>query len=188
MTRIKNFDSKSEKNRERVRRHRQKKQLRSIYENQVDNLVNASKNGTENTETGANHSYNEPSRDEIFTNKLKKWAVKHRISAMAINELLRILIFAGFNFLPRDSRTMMKTPKNLNIKVLTHGHMWYQGIKTCIENVNPNISTLTLNWNFDGLPVFKSSDLQFWPILAEIKGNNESAFEIRVNQSLSNKI
>lgn len=173
---IKNFDLKAQKNRERVRRHREKKKLKLIYENQVNNIINANKKCTENSKLEAEHIYDEPNtgREEAITLKLKKWVVKHRISGMAINELLRILIFAGFNFLPRDSRTIMKTPKNLNIQTLTHGRMWYHGIKTCLENIHlsKNISILTLNWNFDGLPVFKSSNLQFWPILASIKGDN----------------
>lgn len=172
MVKIKNFDLKSEKNRERVRRHREKKKLKLIHENQVEKLIHAKKNFIENSKP--NVEYDEPNidGDEIFTNKLKKWAVKNRISAKAINELLQILIFAGFNFLPKDSRTLMKTPKQLAIKTLTHGRMWYHGVKTCLENVNiwPNISMLTLDWNFDGLPIFKSSNLQFWPILASIEG------------------
>lgn len=173
MAKITKFDSKSVQNRECVKRHRQRKKLKLLYENEVQKIINANKKYTEKSST--DYIFEEPniSREEIFTLKLKKWAVKHRITAMAINDLLQILIFAGFNFLPKDSRTIMETPKNLNIKTLTHGRMWYHGLKTCLENVHiyPNVSILTLNWNFDGLPEFKSSDLQFWPILASIKGN-----------------
>lgn len=176
MAAIKHFDIKSKKNRERVRKCRQKKMLMLIYENNVEKLMNAMKNKTENSKAEPNVC-DEPDIDhnEIFTNKLKNWAVKNRISAMAINELLKILIFAGFNFLPRVSRTMMGTPKQLAIQTLSHGRMWYNGIKTCLENIDlgSNISILTLNWNFDGLPVFKSSNLQFWPILASIKGRGK---------------
>lgn len=175
MARIKNFDLKSELNRERVKKHRQKKKLKLIYENQVEKLINAKKNCIEEPKSEVEYKCDDSSidRDEIFTNKLKRWAVKHRISATAINDLLQILIFAGFHFLPKDSRTMMKTPKQLIIKTLTHGRMWFQGIKTCLENIKlyQNISIMTLDWNFDGLPVFKSSNLQFWPILAAIKGD-----------------
>lgn len=66
---------------------------------------------------------------------------------MAISELLKILIFAGFNFLPKDSRTMMKTPKNLDIKTLAHGRMWYHGLKICLENVY--ICPLSKHFNVD---------------------------------------
>ena len=33
---------------------------------------------------------------------------------------------------------------------------------------NPSLDTLTINWNFDGLPIFKSSGASLWPILAQI--------------------
>lgn len=109
-----------------------------------------------------------------FQSKLKCWATNHRISARAISELLKILIFAGFTFLPKDSRTFMKTPCNVQIQELSNGaRMWYNGIEKCLRNVLSNISrdnSLTLNFSFDGIPVFKSSNLQFWPILMAIKG------------------
>ena len=33
---------------------------------------------------------------------------------------------------------------------------------------DPCIENLTLTWNYDGLPVFKSSGASLWPILAQI--------------------
>lgn len=178
MARIKKFDVKSEKNRERVRKYRQKKKLNLIHEKRVQKLINAKKNITEKSETV---EHDEPNNDraDIFKNKLKNWSMKHRISAQAINELLQILIFAGFHFLPKDSRTMMGTPKQLTIKTLSHGRMWYNGVEKCLENVHLllNISKLTLDWNFDGLPIFKSSNVQFWPILASVRGKFKCLIE-----------
>lgn len=109
-----------------------------------------------------------------FQSKLKCWVLNHTISAKAISDLLKILIAAGFAFLPRDSRTFMRTPCNVPIKDLSNGSkMWYNGVEKCLRNVLnkiPHDMKLTLDFNFDGIPVFKSSNLQFWPILMAIKG------------------
>lgn len=175
MAKVRKFDNKSEKNRERVRKHRQKRKLKLDYEKWVEELINAKINSTENSKTDNICDESNIDQNEIvFKKKLKNWAVVNHISAKAISELLQILIFAGFHFLPKDSRTLMGTPKQLAIKALSYGHMWYHGIKTCLENINlcSSISSLTLDWNFDGLPVFKSTNLQFWPILASIRGTN----------------
>lgn len=74
MVRIRNFDSKSEKNRERVRRHRQKQKLKLNYECQVQKIINANRNYTENSKLESEHIFDEPNigRDETFTIKLKK--------------------------------------------------------------------------------------------------------------------
>lgn len=179
---IKKFDSGSQKNRERVRKHREKKKIRFQHEMEVQarlkqlylksdvcfdsNIV---------TEDGVDTQQPIVDYDEMsdFVDKLKFWAINHRISARAISSLLTILICVGFTSLPKDSRTFMRTPSKLPIKLLSNGKMWYHGLTKCIEkvfiNLRSNIS-ITLNFNFDGLPVFRSSNLQFWPILASIRG------------------
>lgn len=181
MVAIKHFDKKSLQNRERVRRHRHKNKIKSIYENEVQKyLINAKKrNDEENPEQNSDYEHNtntdcNADGDHIFVDKLRNWSMNNRVTAKAMTELLGILRFAGFNFLPKDSRTIMQTPKNLNIKDLENGRMWYNGVAKCLENIcleHTLNSVLTLDWNFDGLPVFKSSNVQFWPMLASIQGN-----------------
>lgn len=189
MAKIKYFDKKSEKNRERVKRHRDKKKLKLIYQNLVDAKKRKINDHHHDEENPANliesgHDESNAESDRTFVDMLKNWAINNHISAKAINELLAILRFGGFNFLPRDSRTLMQTPKNLGIKNLTNGHIWYNGVIKCLENVPVNsISTITLDWNFDGLPVFKSSNLQFWPMLASIQGN---VFDRRTTKFMPN--
>ena len=45
----------------------------------------------------------------------------------------------------------------------------------------PNLETLTLTWNYDGLPVYKSSGASLWPILVQI---NELKPDVRKEQVL----
>lgn len=185
MAKIKKFDKKSRQNRERVRKYREKKKFRSIYKKLVEARKKSEKNDEENPMCEAEIENNELNNDQIFLEKLKNWAINNRISATAINELLILLRFGGFNFLPKDSRTLKQTPKNLEIKELTNGRMWYNGVCNCLKNFHMNnISKITLDWNFDGLPVFKSSNLQFWPMLASIQG---VFFDIILAKSSSKK-
>lgn len=63
-----------------------------------------------------------------FKDELQNWAVKHRITKRASNDLLAILNRAGFGYLPRDSRTLMKTPVFVDICELSKGKLWYRGL------------------------------------------------------------
>lgn len=74
----------------------------------------------------------------------------------------------------------MKTPKNVNISTLSSGKFWYHGIRISLEKVLGNCKRdlmIHLDFNFDGLPLFESSVLQFWPILCSIRGKKILIFK-----------
>lgn len=180
-------DRKKILNRNRVKKHREKKKLLKEYENAV-HLEMAKRICSQNGSTRENININmidleqrENFRENKFDleNELQNWAIKHRITHMAVKDLLSVLNAAGVSSgickpLPKDSRTVLKTPKNVNIQTLSHGKMWYYGVQKCLETIfeklNRDIS-ITLNFNFDGVPLYNSSRICFWPILAAIKGN-----------------
>lgn len=139
MGKVKKFDEKSVKNRERVRKHRNLKKKRLLYQNQVRKRIYSMSNhiveqlqiddNSENIEIERRENQEEKvDKMNDFELKLKYWAVNHRISGRAISDLLAILIFAGFTFLPKDSRTFMRTPTNVPIKILSKGKMWYTSV------------------------------------------------------------
>lgn len=189
---IKNETDKAIKNRARVRKSRLLKRMRSEHETRIQaQIVSLEESSFEPRfepcqEASSNErSMNESSEDDSnffcddvdkpieIMNRLRLWAVSHRITQSAINELLAILIFGGFAFLPKDSRTFMRTPAKIDIVQVTNGKLWYHGIQKSIENVLCKITrdiSITLDFSFDGLPVFKSSNVQFWPILSSIQG------------------
>lgn len=180
------FQWKSKKNRDRVRKCRLLKKLRSVHVNQVRERIYSQRDINIDQHLSSNCEENFCSIDDGkvvgFEHKLRCWAINHRITGSAINDLLIILIYAGFTFLPKDSRTFMGTPSQVPIKVLTNGRMWYNGVKKCLEGVLARISRdvcITLDFNFDGIPIFKSSNLQFWPILAAIRGTFFSNLNIQ---------
>lgn len=184
---IKRFTSGAQKNRERVRKHREKKKIRFQHEKEVQfrlkQLFSKSDVCSNSNILTEDVDKQQPTVgfDEMtdFVEKLKFWAINHRITARAISNLLLILIGVGFTSLPKDSRTFMRTPVNLPIQLLSNGKLWYQGLTNCIRKVFAHLRddiSITLNFNFDGLPVFNSSNLQFWPILAAIRGMNTKLF------------
>lgn len=174
---IRSFTKKAAKNRERVKKHRRLKKNKKKYENHVlFELQKRNQNDMkENCDTPNENNFDCENDDENsnFEKNLKKWAVKHRITKMAINDLLAILITAGFYYLPKDSRTFMSTPTNVEIVNLTKGQMWYRGIsnnlKHIFNKINDDIS-IYLDFNFDGVPLYKSSTKCFWPIITSIRG------------------
>lgn len=178
MGRVINFDRNSVKNRARVRKHRYIKRAMAIHEQYIqDQMFIEENNRCDTTINGFSlfdSCTNSDQRDESceLSDKLKHWCVDHRITAMAMNGLLSILRLAGLD-LPKDCRTFMGTPTNVPIRELSNGKMWFNGVQKSVEYTIGNISndmSITLDWNFDGFPTSKSSNNQFWPILASIRG------------------
>lgn len=171
MARIKYFDQKSIKNRARVKKHRYFQKIRTIHEENIYKKLHS--NTSSHTDGVFNNSFEPSDKATEIKNKIIQWALHYRIARIAVNDLLSILLSAGLSFLPRDSRTLMATPANVKIDILSNGKMWYCGIKKCLEHALTGIQqsmSITLDFNFDGLPIAKSSNKQFWPILSSIRG------------------
>lgn len=104
---------------------------------------------------------------------LSKWGVKFNISHNALNGLLNGLKKHNcFNNLPSDSRTLLKIPSNIStdIRIVEPGIYHHFGLSTGILKYTPsNINNIQVVIGIDGLPLSKSNNNQFWPILAYIK-------------------
>ena len=74
--------------------------------------------------------------------------------------------------LPKDCRTLLHAPRTVNYIEKSGGQYIYFGIKSCIETAfsdyNLDTDKISLLINIDGLPLFKSSSLDLWPILCKI--------------------
>ena len=86
--------------------------------------------------------------------------------------------------LPKDPRTLLgtvTTSDNRNdIRILSGGSYYHfgiaKGVQICLEQI-PNLHTfesLSIQVNIDGVPVFKSSNGQFWPIQGMLDKPNVS--------------
>lgn len=123
-------------------------------------------NSTEEQEVDDENTLN-----QIFRGKLRQWAVEHGINRMALKDLLKIVkerFEKGKPFLPEDPRTLLQTPQIINVVPISGGEYWHQGLANCLKEIFRNLNeplTISLNINIDGLPLYKSSKVEFWPIL-----------------------
>lgn len=118
------------------------------------------------------------SNKQLFnlSSHLRTWAIEKNINKRALTALLKILRSAGFTSLPKDSRTLLETPRKVEIVDLAGGKYWHNGLKHCLTQVFSKLSSnlcVELNINIDGLPLFKSSPVTFWPILANVYGKKK---------------
>lgn len=70
----------------------------------------------------------------------------------------------------------MKTPRQINIRELCGGEYLYFGVETGLLKIVSRHSAkfsekrLCISFNIDGVPLFKSTNVQLWPILCSVKG------------------
>ncbi|KAG8238408.1 hypothetical protein J437_LFUL011595 [Ladona fulva] len=109
--------------------------------------------------------------DADFLQKISQWATEG-ISIRKVNEILNILRgHQCFAYLPADSRTLLKTPRTMDVQNIGGGSYCHIGIEkglTQLINVNPSLietDTIRLQCSFDGLQLTKSTNSQLWPIL-----------------------
>ncbi|XP_073729979.1 uncharacterized protein [Misgurnus anguillicaudatus] len=107
---------------------------------------------------------------------LATWATEHKITHVALNSLLNTLRKHKLN-LPKDSRTLLGTVRsNTEIQEKAGGKYYHFGVLKSIAGVLrqntdilERINILELQVNIDGLPLYKSSATQFWPILGTVQ-------------------
>ncbi|XDV16329.1 hypothetical protein PO909_016096 [Leuciscus waleckii] len=139
-----------------------------IDENEGVNMASALDDSESDTESESDPTSLE---DDLAT-----WATEQKITHVALNALLDILRQHSLN-LPKDSRTLLGTMRlNPEIQVKAGGQHYHFGLlKSITEVLHQNIDilssihTLELQASIDGLPLFKSSATQFWPILGTLQ-------------------
>lgn len=120
-----------------------------------------------------------------FEYRLKHWSITFGISMNALDALLDILKANGHQNLPKSYRTLLGTPRNIEIVDNGDAKYWYRGVAECLRVVFSKISRdlcIELKINMDGLPIFNSSKFQYWPILASIHGKLGCSSEQQTNK------
>jgi len=111
---------------------------------------------------------------------LSDWEVRKQIPHSALTELLKILSTKLPELgLPKDSQTLLKTKSAVEMEEVSGGTYFHAGIEHGLLSqltalVHPMRSeSLSLQVNIDGLPLYKSSNSRFWPILGLVENNKD---------------
>lgn len=90
--------------------------------------------------------------------ELHHWAISHRLTLASVTDLLKILRNHDMAELPKDGRTLLKTPSETEITEMGSGKFWYNGIKNNLLSLLSNCDiqqprTIKLLFNIDGMSV-----------------------------------
>lgn len=115
--------------------------------------------------------------DISFRSQLQGWAIKNRITHVALNELL-VYLRLRYAELPHNARTLLGTMKKVHTVVVEPGRYYHFGLSHCVENLMrtsqyyfQNSQIIEIIINIDGLPLSKSSGSQVYPILCSLVNN-----------------
>lgn len=141
--------------------------LESSYESQVGPLESIDSDSTMSESESISSE-----EDSNFLSELSSWSISQNISHIALNGLLKILRKHMDSNLPSDARTVLKTPRQVPVTNKCGGEFVHLGIKSGIMRRKQwqSQKKVSLLVNVDGLPIFKSSDLEVWPILGSVNG------------------
>lgn len=174
MGRTKNNNKNPIPNKIRVRMFRERQKLKLMRQQQLANQQSDNIRSLDPDKSIESNSTENSISDSSLKTKLADWVSEFDISKTAVDKLLSILK-PHMNFLPKNSRTLLKTPLNVEIKENAGGEMWYYGLSKCIKEIFHTLDRdidISLNFNMDGLNVVNSAKVCFWPILANIYGEN----------------
>ena len=151
--------------------------------NESDNSIYSNSSSFLNSSLSLISNQNDSAEGKKLSQQLVEWATKHKITQSALTDLLHLLS-PYLPELPLDSRTLLATPTSTNIINLETGEFCYFGIQKVLSKIvgnNSFIKEIHVCFNVDGIPLFKSSKLQLWPILGLIKNiPHSSPFTIAV--------
>ncbi len=123
------------------------------------------------------HCKNYSNSAEILES-LRYWSLDHNITRSGFSCLLKILKgHSCFENFPTDARTILQTPRTTITNKIGDGEFAYFGIRQGLETFASKSELLSGNVihlyiNIDGIPLFKSNNKSFWPILCNIIGTS----------------
>lgn len=129
-------------------------------------------------------------RKSLVNNSFKEdlgiWAIECNVPNITVNKLLNVMKkYETINTkdLPRDTRTLLATPQRprINIRDVHPGHYYHFGLGAGIlRYATTDSCEIKIAIGIDGLPLSKSSNGQFWPILAFIINTTKKVFPVGV--------
>lgn len=110
--------------------------------------------------------------DTNLSTKLRKWYSDGTIAKTHLNSLLAILREEGYSELPKDSRTLLNTPRKTVITPCEPGEYFHYGLQQALTDILDQTkikdSNILIDINVDGLPLTKSTHRTLWPIQGKL--------------------
>lgn len=152
----------------------------SFVENQQIQIMTVDSENVQNVPVSTNISYFTKTPNTL-AHELREWALECHPKISHVDKLLNILNrYPLGNTLPKTYETLVGTPRNIVIHKVEPGEYFHLGVEFCLRKIlefySPtNISDpLKIDVNIDGLPLYKSSNKQFWPILGKLTNISNS--------------
>ena len=128
---------------------------------------------------------NEEEREAYIVDAVRKWARSAGLLSMRKLDQLLALLHVVHPFLPLSYKTLLETPINVEVMEVEGGQLWYKGVKNNLSDLDLEeylrvFNKVEIDVNVDGLPLFKSSRLKFWPILGRLVGSKNDPFVIAI--------
>lgn len=124
--------------------------------------------------------------EQFVIESVRAWASQSGVlSMLKVNDLLKRLS-VGLPNMPKSHKTLLKNNLNLEISNLeSGGKIWYKGFtvnldQMLLQDYLQIHGKIIIDINIDGLPLFSSSKLKFWPILGHLVGTLNEPFIIAV--------
>lgn len=147
----------------------------------VQNVMNNTPENTDYDSDDIDYESDNISHQDINLKRfLASWAVEEHISQSSLRSLLdgiKRYTCENCNFgILSDPRSLLKTPRSTNVNNCANGQYYHfgilEGIRSIMSSIN-NINHIKISVNIDGLPLSRSSQQQFWPILGSITGSKQ---------------
>ena len=120
-------------------------------------------------------SDSESDEEKSLNQFLIDWNARHKITREAMKDLLYGLRDHNHPELPMDPRTLLRTDLSYNVEDRCGGTYVYLSVAKSLPSALAKVhlvpvsnSELHLQFNIDGLPVFRSSTQCIWPILCRV--------------------
>uniref|UniRef100_A0A1B0DMI0 Transposase domain-containing protein n=1 Tax=Phlebotomus papatasi TaxID=29031 RepID=A0A1B0DMI0_PHLPP len=121
--------------------------------------------------------------ESCFKKGLTDWAIEHNETRASVDHLLNLLrTHKCLEYLPKNSRTLLKSPQHVNITSMgSDGEFWYNGLAINLKKQFCDIredTQISLKIHVDGVQIYRSSKVDFWPILYMIEEKPEFSPEV----------
>lgn len=130
---------------------------------------------SENVDNKLSNNSSESRSECSIPDQLRKWAIKNKITHVALQELLFIQRqIPDLKNLPKDPRTFLQTQRKTLLRDIKPGKYYHFGLQNGIINMLEKVNVLNIPdvievaINIDGLPLSDSSLSQVYPILCLI--------------------